>query len=196
MDQAENNAIASGKPRGMSWERKVMLGLVIALVAVAAYMYGWKVAAVDTVEKKLAQAEAQQAEAHAQQIKQIKQLDEARAEEALRLFSIPLAWAIRRELMVGNLNQVDQYFGQLVQIRGFKSAVLARPDGKVIVASDRKKLVETFSGLYPGVNLDSNEIMLERVRNGIFRAIIPIFGLNKHLGMVVVEYLPPASPLQ
>lgn len=196
MDQAENNAIASGKPRGMSWERKVMLGLVIALVAVAAYMYGWKVAAVDTVEKKLAQAEAQQAEAHAQQIKQIKQLDEARAEEALRLFSIPLAWAIRRELMVGNLNQVDQYFGQLVQIRGFKSAVLARPDGKVIVASDRKKLVETFSGLYPGVNLDSNEIMLERVGNGIFRAIIPIFGLNKHLGMVVVEYLPPASPLQ
>lgn len=196
MDQAENNAIASGKPRGMSWERKVMLGLVIALVAVAAYMYGWKVAAVDTVEKKLAQAEAQQAEAHVQQIKQIKQLDEARAEEALRLFSIPLAWAIRRELMVGNLNQVDQYFGQLVQIRGFKSAVLARPDGKVIVASDRKKLVETFSGLYPGVNLDSNEIMLERVGNGIFRAIIPIFGLNKHLGMVVVEYLPPASPLQ
>ncbi len=196
MDQAENNAIASGKPRGMSWERKVMLGLVIALVAVAAYMYGWKVAAVDTVEKKLAQAEAQQAEAHAQQIKQIKQLDEARAEEALRLFSIPLAWAIRRELMVGNLNQVDQYFGQLVQIKGFKSAVLARPDGKVIVASDRKKLVETFSGLYPGVNLDSNEIMLERVGNGIFRAIIPIFGLNKHLGMVVVEYLPPASPLQ
>lgn len=196
MDQAENNAIASGKPRGMSWERKVMLGLVIALVAVAAYMYGWKVAAVDTVEKKLAQAEAQQAEAHAQQIKQIKQLDEARAEEALRLFSIPLAWAIRRELMVGNLNQVDQYFGQLVQIKGFKSAVLARPDGKVIVASDRKKLVETFSGLYPGVNLDSNEIMLERVGNGIFRAIIPIFGLNKHLGMVVVDYLPPASPLQ
>lgn len=196
MDQAENNAIASGKPRGMSWERKVMLGLVIALVAVAAYMYGWKVAAVDTVEKKLAQAEAQQAEAHVQQIKQIKQLDEARAEEALRLFSIPLAWAIRRELMVGNLNQVDQYFGQLVQIKGFKSAVLARPDGKVIVASDRKKLVETFSGLYPGVNLDSNEIMLERVGNGIFRAIIPIFGLNKHLGMVVVEYLPPASPLQ
>ncbi len=123
-------------------------------------------------------------------------MDEARAEEALRLFSIPFAWAIRRELIVGNLNQVDQYFGQLVQIRGFKSAVLAKPDGKVTVASDRKKLVETFAGLYPGANLDSNEITLEKVGNGIFRAFIPILGLNKSLGMVVLEYLPPAYPLQ
>lgn len=64
------------------------------------------------------------------------------------------------------------------------------------VASDRKKLVETFSGLYPGANLDSNEIVLERVSNGIFRAFIPILGLNKPLGMVVVEYLSPAYPLQ
>lgn len=124
MNQVENNAIAPDKSAGMSWERKVMLGLVVALLAVAASMYGWKVAAVNTVEKKLAQVETQQTEAHAQQLKQIKQLDDARAEEALRLFSIPFAWAIRRELMVGNLNQVDQYFGQLVQIRGFKSAVL------------------------------------------------------------------------
>lgn len=196
MDQAENDSITPGKPAGMSRERKIMLGLAVALLTVAAYMYGWKVAAVNTVEKKLVQVEAQQAEARTQQIKQIQQMGDARAEEALRLFSIPFAWAIRRELMAGNLNQVDQYFGELVQIKGFKSAVLARPDGKVIVASDRKKLVETFSGLYPGVNLDSNEIMLDGAGNGIFRAIIPIFGLNKRLGMVVVEYLPSAYPLQ
>lgn len=192
MDQFENNSAVATKSGGMSRERKIMLGLVVALLIVAIGMYGWKVAAVEAVENKLAQADAQQAEAHAQLTKQAKQLDDRRAEEALRLFSIPFAWAVRRELMVGNLNQVDQYFGQLVQIRGFKSAVLAKPDGKVIVASDRKKLAETFSSLYPGVDLNSNEIKLEKAGNEIFRAIIPILGLNKHLGMVVLEYVSPA----
>ncbi|SFO01300.1 hypothetical protein SAMN05216386_2353 [Nitrosospira briensis] len=193
MDQFENNSTAASNSRGMSRERKIMLGLVVALLIVAVGMYGWKVAAVEAVENRLAQVEAQQAEAHAQLIGQAKQLDDRRAEEALNLFSIPFAWAVRRELIAGNLNQVDQYFGQLVQMRGFKSAVLAKPDGKVIVASDRKKLAETFSSLYPDVDPNSNEIKLEKVGNEIFRAIIPILGLNKHLGLVVLEYMPPAA---
>jgi hypothetical protein len=147
------------------------------------------VAAVEAVENRLAQVEAQQAEAKAQIINQAKQLEDAQVEEALRLFSIPFAWAIRRELMAGNVNQVDQYLGQLIQIRGFESAVLIQPDGKVIVASDRKKLVETFSSLYPDVDLNINEVKLEKAGNGTFRAMIPILGLNKQLWMVVVEYV-------
>jgi hypothetical protein len=196
MDQIENNGTAANKSGGMSGERKIMLGLVAALLIVAVGMYGWKVAAVNAVEKRLAQVEAQQAEAHAQIINQAKEVDDVRTEEALRLFSIPFAWVIRRELIADNLNQVDQYFGQVVQIRGFESAVLAKPDGKVTVASDRKKLVETFSSLYPDVDLNSNEIKVEKASNGIFRAIIPILGLNKHLGVVVLEYLRPAHPPQ
>ena len=196
MDQIENNGTAARKSGGMSGERKTMLGLVAALLIVAVGMYSWKVAAVNAVENRLTQLEEQQAKTQAQVVAQAKQVDEARVEEALRLFSIPFAWVIRRELMGGNINQVDQYFGQVVQIRGFESAVLAKPDGKVIVASDRKKLVETFSSLYPDVDLNSNEIKLEKASNGIFRAIIPILGLNKHLGVVVLEYLPPAYPPQ
>lgn len=203
MDQVENDTIAGGEPGGMSRERKILLVLGAALLMVVVGMYSWKVASVkavenklDQVEAKLAQVDAQQAEAHTRLVKQAKQLDDRRAEEALRLFSIPFAWAIRRELIAGNLDQVDQYFGELVQIRGFKSAILAKLDGKVIVASDRKKLVETFSSLYPGADLDSNEITVERASNGSFRAVIPILGLNKHLGTAVLEYLPPAYPLK
>jgi hypothetical protein len=196
MDQFENNSTAASKSGGMSRERKIMLGLVAALLIVGVGMYGWKVTAVEAVENRLAQVEAQQTEARAQIINQAKEVDGSRAEEALRLFSIPFAWAIRRELIAGNVNQVDQYFGQTVQIRGFESAVLAKPDGKVIAASDRKKLAENFSSLYPDVDLNSNETKVEKTSNGIFRAVIPILGLNKHLGVVVLEYLLPAHPPQ
>lgn len=53
MDQVENNDTAASKFGRMSRERKIMLGLVAALLIVAVGMYGWKVAAVNAVENRL-----------------------------------------------------------------------------------------------------------------------------------------------
>ena len=60
----------------------------------------------------------------------------------------------------------------------------------MIVASDRKKLIETFSSLYPAANLDSTRNHTGKNRKRKFYAMIPILGLNKHRGMVVLEYVP------
>lgn len=183
-------------PSGMDTNRKIQLGLAAAMVVVAVGMYAWKVAAVGAVEEKLAQAEAQHVQARAQLIEQAGQLNARHAEAALHQFSTPLAWAIRRELMAGNLDQVDQYFTGLVQTEGFQSAVLAQPDDKVVVASDRKQLAQAFSSIYPAQYLQVRATKIERAANGNLRAIVPILGLNQHLGTVVVEYMPPAYTLQ
>lgn len=177
------------RPTGMSVCRKVQLGLAAALVAVAVGMYGWKVAAVGTVEK-------QAAEARAQLLEQVRQHDIQRAEAALHRFSTPLAWAIRREVMAGNLDQVDQYFVDLVRLEGFQSAILATPEGKIIVASDRKLLAVEFSTLYPAQYLQAGDIRIERAADGKLRAIIPIMGLSQHLSTLVLEYAPPPFTLQ
>lgn len=175
---------------GLDANRKIMLVLGAALVLVAAGMYVWKAAAVSALENKLAQTRTEL-------IEQASQLDARRSEEDLRLFSTPLSWAIRRELMASNLDQIDQYFTDLVQLKGFESAVLANVDGKVVVASDRKKLAETFSSLYPGsAYLQAKEIRVERTANGGLRSIIPIMGLNQQLGTLVLEYAAPAYPMK
>ncbi len=184
------------KPSGMGANRKIQLGLVAALIAVAAGMYGWKWTAVNVVEDRLTQVEAQQIQARAQLIEQAGQLNASRTAETLRQFSIPLGWAIRRELMAGNLDQVDQYFTGLMQIGGFESAVLAQPDGKVVVASDRKRLTQPFSSLYPAQYLQDRATRIERAADGTLRAIIPVMGLNQHLGTMVVEYMPPPFALK
>lgn len=181
---------------GMDTSRKVILGLGAILVLVVIGMYIWKTAAVGAVAEQLAQVEAQQAQAHAQLLDQARQLDARRGEEALRRFSIPFAWVIRREVMAANLDQVDQYFTDLVKMEGFQAAVLAQPDGKIVVASDRKKLAETFSSLYPAQYLQADAIKIDHAANGGLRAIIPIMGLNQHLATLVLEYTPPAYPLQ
>jgi hypothetical protein len=99
-------------------------------------------------------------------------------------------------LMAGNLDQVDQYFTGLMQIGGFESAVLAQPDGEVVVASDRKRLTQPFSSLYPAQYLQDRAVRIERAANGTLRAIVPVMGLNQHLGTMVVEYLSPAFILK
>lgn len=187
---------ASGTKTGMDGNRKIMLGLAAALVVVVVGMVFWKTAAVNTVETKMVELQAQQAQARSDLIEQARQLDGRRAEAALTRFSTPFAWAIRRELMASSLDQVDQYFTELVRIEGFQSAVLATPDDKVVVASDRKNLAAVFSSLYPAQYLQAKEIQVERAASGNLRAIVPIMGLNQHLGTVVLEFAPPAYTLQ
>ncbi|MDD5388503.1 MAG: hypothetical protein PHD37_04115 [Gallionellaceae bacterium] len=187
---------ASAKATGMDSNRKIMLVLVGILLFVAAAMYGWRVVAVTSLENKLAAAESKQLQAHDQLVEQARQLDSHHGEESLRRFSVPVAWVIRRELMAANLDQVDQYFTDLVQRQGFQAALLANPDGKVLVASDRKKLAEPFANLYSAQYLQAGEIKVERGANGNLLAIIPILGLNQQLGTVVLEYAPPAYSLQ
>ncbi len=191
----DTEASSSAEPSGLNRSRKIMLGVAIALVAVAAGMYVWKVAAVSAVEGQLAQLQARQAEDRTDLIEQARQLDMRHAEASLRRFSVPFAWSVRRDLMAANLDQIDQYFTELVQMEEFRSAVLASPDGKVIVASDRKKLTADFSSLYPDLPVQAREIQILRDTGGILRASIPILGLNQQLGMVVLEFAPPAFTL-
>ena len=181
---------------GMDTNRKIIIALVVGLLAVIFGMYAWKTSAVSSVTEKMAQMETQQAEARAQLIAQARQLDASHTEQALRLFSKPFAWALRREIMASNLDQVDQYFTELVQLKGFQAAVLAKEDDKIIVASDRKQLAQPFSSLYPAQYLQADEVKIERAASGNLLAVIPILGLNQRLGTLVLEYAPEVYPLQ
>ena len=185
-----------GKASGLDINRKIMLGLAAALVVVAVGMYAWKSSAVSAVEGKMAALQAQQTQARADLVEQARQLDAQHEEASLRRFSAPFAWSIRRELMASNLDQIDQYLTQLVQMEGFQSAVLASPDDKIVVASDRKKLAEAFSSVYPVQYLQAKDIMIERTASGGLRSVIPILGLNQQLGTLVLEYTPRAYPLK
>lgn len=176
--------------------KKIMLGLVIALVVVAAGMYLWKAAAVNQVEERLVAVRAQEAQARTELVERARQLDARADAESLKLFSVPLAWAIRRELMASNLDQVDQYLAELVRMPGFQSAVLADASDKVIVASDRKYLERSFSSIYPAQYLQAKAVAVEPAAQGGLRAIIPILGLSQQLGTLVIEYAAPAYTLK
>ncbi len=181
---------------GLDGNKKIMLGLAVTLVVVVAVMYFWKTAAVSAVESKLVEVQTQSVQERTELIERARQLDARDDVESLKRLSTPLAWAIRRELMASNLDQVDQYLSELVQMPGFESAVLANPEDKVMVATDRKNLAEPFSTLYPAQYLQAKEVRIAPASAGSLRAIIPVMGLNQQLGTLVVEYTSPAFPLK
>ena len=58
----------------------------------------------------------------------------------LRLFALPLAWSVRKELMRFNYDQIDEYFNELIKRKGFAMVMLVDPSGIIKVSTDRKLL--------------------------------------------------------
>jgi hypothetical protein len=194
-EQSQSNTAAQVK-RGWSVERKVNLVLIVFLAALGAGMYLWKMSTERVLVDKVSLSEAKQVQVRAEVVNQARQLNYQSTEEALRRFSVPLAWAIRREVMANNLDQVDQYFTDLIQVPGIESAVYATPDGKVMVATNSKQLTAPFFSFYPAEYLKARNVRVEQVANGNWQAIIPILGLNQDMGVVVLEVKPAAYPLR
>lgn len=172
-----------------TWRRYRLL-IILALLAVA--LLGWlyisKAAAVREAEERAA----------AQRAELVKQAGTRHAEtvkQSLMMFSMPLAWAIRRELMADNLDQVDQYVSDLIKQKGFEKVLVAKADGAIVVASDRKDLGAAFSSVYPARHLNLERISIEETSPGLWQVVIPIMGLNARLGMVAFDYRAPPAAL-
>jgi hypothetical protein len=112
-------------------------------------------------------------------------------EELQLVFGTALAWAVRASMMRNNLDQVEQYFEELVKTPSIQLAVLADRNGKVLVSSNRRLHGERFSAHFPARLLSAQEVTLERVGEKERRLTLPIQGFTKRLGTVMLVYAAP-----
>lgn len=184
MSEFELNEQETGA-RGF-WHR-YRLPVIIAVIGAA--LIGWLY-----VSKATAVKAAQQAAA-AERAALLKEADAQHADtvkRSLNLFGVPLAWAMRREMMVGNLDQVDQYVSDLVKLEGVEEVTVARADGTIAVASDRRHVGAAFGSLYAERYLRADEIVVDEITPGQWLLVTPVMGLTARLGTVVLGYrLPP-----
>ncbi|MEE9904742.1 hypothetical protein [Chlorobium sp.] len=106
----------------------------------------------------------------------------------VRLFAMPLAWAIRRELIQQNYGQVEEYFIELIRHKQFRSVMLLDPDGTVRIATDRKLQGSTFSSLYPGMDALSQQVVSYSISEGSSMFLVPVMGLNERIGTIAFVY--------
>jgi len=111
-------------------------------------------------------------------------------DESQRRFGLALAWAVRGELIRNNLDQVDQFFNEMVRMARVERVVLAGPDGKLLLSSDKRYQGGDFSTLYPAELLATPQVAVLAGAEGKKRVVVPVMGLTARLGTVVMDYAP------
>jgi hypothetical protein len=111
-----------------------------------------------------------------------------RNDEAHLHFATAFAWAVRSALMRSNVDQIDLYFTQLLKNRAVDLAVLADRRGKVVASTEKHLRGVRFSNHFPPAILSEEEVRLERVDGNQMRLVLPIHGLSRRLGTVMLIY--------
>jgi len=192
---SEPAAAARSKPHAsLCTNRQAVAVAVIAALILAGIMYIWKESAVKNVEENLtAQKQQMTRELMTQRDAALRQATESgvrRTALFLRHFATPVAWAVRAEMMRGNLDQINQYLVDLVKLKGFTRAVLAKADGVIAVSSDKKFEGAAFTTLYAATLADAQHIQLAEGKNQEHLLVIPVMGLTGRLGTLVLTYTP------
>ena len=196
MTEIDPNEQASGAPG--FWHR-YRLPIVVAVIGIAiiGWLYVSKGIAVRQAQDAVTQAQESVAAQRAEWDKQAEARQAAMVKQSLSQFGVPLAWAIRREMMGGNLDQVDQYVTDLVKLDGFDGVTVAKADGSIVVASDRRHLGAAFGSLYAERYLTAEQITAEETAPGQWLLVVPVMGLNARLGTVAIDYrAPPSAPVE
>ncbi len=118
----------------------------------------------------------------------------ANRSQTMDLVHMTLVWAIRSEMLRGNMEAVDQYIIQFVKEKDIEQVLLADPSGKILLSSDKKLEGKTFSNFYPSIILDANKSMVvDRDSTSIY-VFGPVMGLSKKLGTLL--FISSAKPFK
>jgi len=179
---------------------KAQLPLWIGLVLLLLWLItlGWNSASLSRAQAQLekdraaitAQAEADRSAL----LGQVRSRMTGEADEAQRQFGMALAWAVRGEMIRNNLDQIDQFLGEIVRLPNTERVLLVGSDGKVQVSTDRRHLGAEAATLVTPEVLLLPEVTLRSETDGSKLLVVPVMGLNARLGTLLVSSRP-AEPL-
>ena len=166
----------------------VVVGAVLVAVVIAAVIGGLYQALGGARQ----QAQRAAATERAALLKQADAQHASTVKQSLTRFGVPLAWAMRREIVANNWEQVDRYVSELVKLEGVEEVAVARADGAIAAASDPRHVGVDFRSLYAERYLATDEVVADEITPGQWLLVTPVRDLGSRLGTVVVAYrLPP-----
>jgi hypothetical protein len=158
-----------------------LIGCLLLVVAIAG-MYLWKNIAVTCVKAQLAEKAGQ--------------VIADQNGSLLRLAVVPLVWAVRTEMISGNYAQINQYLSQFVKEKNMKGIVVAKPDGTIVVATNKKLEGAPVASVFPPSVLLEDKTTVTTLENGDIMVVSPVMGLSEKLGVLILLYTPPGYSLQ
>ena len=171
----------------ISWKSRLKNYFIWVLILSCGGIFLWK-------QIEIWQMEKAEIEKIAKVKKVYLQFIQRRDGEFLSLYSKPLSWALRTEMLKENYEQVDDYVRQVIKEHGFTLIVVLDAEGKVIVSSDKKIEGENLTQIYPQVSLNVTKYQMKTVGDKLF-VVTPIMGYEKKIGTLFFIYEPEKVPV-
>ena len=159
------------------WQLVIILLLVIAVAG----MYVWKNVAVNRATVQLAD--------------KADRIITEQNRTFLRLAVVPLVWAVRSEMIRDNYDQINQYLNEFVKEQNMKEIVVAKPDGTIVVATNKKLEGTSVTGEFPPSVLQEDKLTVSSLENGDIMVVSPVMGLSAKVGVLILLYTPTSYTL-
>mgnify|MGYP003551328193 FL=1 len=158
---------------------------LLMLVGVIIVIFAWKSVAVGKVESDMAKKLESERMSITQQVREYADQQYTKEEER---FGQVLSWAVRSELIRNNIDQIEQYLGEIVKMKDTERVDLISDEGQLLVSTDKRFEESKANDLFPKEILNLQKITLKSDVNNNKILVIPVMGLNKKIATVVVSY--------
>lgn len=160
-------------------KQKLYVYTIVCLGLLLIGMYVWRMITVKNMEAQRARL-----------VQRSQQVVTSKTVDLLRLATIPLVWAVRKEMLRDNYDQINDYLTRFIKEPHIKQILVVKSDGSVAVATDKKVEGTAFSSLFPQLSMEQNEISVTVDERENLRVVAPIMGLNAQLGLLILIYEP------
>ena len=142
----------------------------------------WKQVEINNLKKD---AEQQRVELRQKAMKEIVSTNE----QHLKLLAMPFVWAIRTEMLQGNLSQVHLYLNEMVKEKNFKNVVVANEKGMIVSSTNKKFEGQPFSSVANEKFLTANNTIVENTADSLLVMSSPVMGFDRRLGTLMISYV-------
>lgn len=165
--------------------------LVVLLIASVLFLFGWYFF---TTRTKINKLEDELSYLKTELRTDVRQTLIAQDSFYWRMIMEPFGWAIRNELLNGNVEKINQYLAQFVKEPKVRQALIMDKEGIIIAATDKKLEEQAFATVYPTYTLELENIHIMEIGEELY-IFQPVMGFNERLGTVFIIFAPETDTL-
>lgn len=109
-------------------------------------------------------------------------------EEQLKLLAKTYVWAVRTEMMRGNINQVNLYALDMIKEKNMMLIAIADDNGMIVSSTNKKNEGNPLTSVGDSTALSYNDTMVKNTGDSILIVTSPIMSFNKRLGTLFIKY--------
>jgi len=177
-----------GKSFFSSTKNKILVAAGVIILLFAA-LWIWKAAEINNLKKE---NEKKETLLRQKAIELLSQSDY----KYLKLLAKPYVWAIRKEMMKGNIEAVNLYANDMVKEKNFQTITVVDDKGMVISSTNKKLEGKSYASVGNGAYLSNDSTLVNKVDDTAFEVSSPVMGFNKRIGTLIFNYTPPKAELK